>query len=94
MFYTAQLAALGITGVPSNVSSVVADSKGNSVWFESLGSTTTPVSPTRVEFTAQQNIVGGTGKFATATGSVTLKGYFNPTNPADAASGNRGRIIF
>lgn len=91
MFFGTELGALS---VPSSVTSVVMDHKGNAIWFQSNGSTTTPVSPTRINFTGTATIVGGNGKFRGATGAVTLNGYFNPTNPNDAASGQRGWISY
>lgn len=43
------------------------------------------VSPTQITFSGTMYIIGGTGKFAGATGETTLNGYFNPaplqTNP-------------
>ncbi len=94
MFYAAELSAANILNVPDNVSSIVLDSRGNSVWFESEGSTTTPVSPTRIEFTAVQKIVGGTGRFVGATGETILTGFFNPTDQQDAGSQNEGWIRY
>jgi hypothetical protein len=91
MFFAAQLASFS---VPSNVSTIVFDDKGNSVWFQSAGTQTMPVSPTRVNFTGTNNIVGGTGKFAGATGEVTINGYFNPQNQQDASFWQNGWIRY
>jgi hypothetical protein len=91
MFFAAQLASFS---VPSNVSTIVFDDKGNSVWFQSAGTQTMPVSPTRVNFTGTNNIVGGTGKFAGATGQVTVNGYFNPQNQQDASFWQNGWIRY
>jgi hypothetical protein len=91
MFFGAQLASFS---VPSNVSTIVFDDKGNSVWFQSAGTQTMPVSPTRVNFTGTNNIVGGTGKFAGATGEVTINGYFNPQNQQDASFWQNGWIRY
>ena len=33
MFFSSQLSTAGFTGIPSNVSSIVYDDKGNSIWF-------------------------------------------------------------
>ncbi len=91
MFFSSELAGLNI---PMNVTSVVMDNKGNAIWFQSSGSTTTPVSPTRINFTGEASIVGGNGKFAGATGEVVLNGYFNPQNPNDASSWQYGWIKY
>lgn len=94
MFYAAILGQAGIANIPDQVSSIVLDDKGNSVWFASSGSTTTPVSETRITFEATLMIVGGTGKFMGAAGSVKLTGYFNPTDPEDAESTSSGWIEY
>jgi hypothetical protein len=91
MFFAAQLAPFN---VPSNVSSIVFDDKGNSVWFRSAGTQAIPVSPTRVNFTGTNNIVGGTGKFAGAAGEVTINGYFNPQDQQDASFWQNGWIRY
>ena len=95
MFYSVQLAALGITGVPADVNSITCDDKGNSVWIRAHQPTiTTVISPTKTILSSGGDIVGGTGKFANATGTVTVHGYFNPQNLNDAAYGSRGRIKY
>jgi hypothetical protein len=91
MFFAAQLVSFS---VPSNVSTIVFDDKSNSVWFQSAGTQTMPVSPTRVNFTGTNNIVGGTGKFAGATGQVTINGYFNPQDQEDASFWQNGWIRY
>jgi hypothetical protein len=84
MFFAAQLSASGFT-VPGNVSTIFFNGHGQSVWSLAEGaSTTTPVSPTRVEFTASHSIIGGTGRFNCASGSFVLKGFFNPQDNQDA----------
>lgn len=91
MFFATPLAAFN---VPANVGSIVFDSKGNSVWFSSAGTQAVPAGPTRVNFTGTNNIVGGTGKFTSATGQVTINGYFNPQNPQDASFWQNGWISY
>ncbi len=84
-FYSSTLSTAGIT-VPNTVSSITYDNHGNSVWFTSdEGTTLTPVSITRVNFSAPLDIIGGTGTFAGATGHVLLEGHFNPQLPNQAA---------
>jgi hypothetical protein len=95
MFFNDELTAAGFPGIPSTVQTITYDSDGNSVWFWGDGNnTSTPVSPTRIEFTGIANIVGGTGKFEGATGQVTLNGYFNPLDPQDAGVGYEGWIEY
>ncbi len=94
-FFEAQLAAAGITGVPPTVNSITFDDKGNSIWIQANQPTvSTPVSPTLINYSGGGNIVGGTGKFANATGSVVVNGHFNPTDLNDAAYGSRGNIKY
>lgn len=93
-FFSAQLAAAGINGVPSNVSTITYDDFGNSVWFHQTTSITTPASNTRLNFVATAEIVGGTGKFENATGSTTITGYLNPTDRTDAAFASNGSISY
>jgi hypothetical protein len=94
MFFEAELAAAGITNVPSYVNNITYDKKGNSIWFQGGQATTVIISATRINFSGAGTIVGGTGKFANATGNVTLNGYFNPQNPEDAGFGTNGTIRY
>lgn len=84
MFFAAPLAAAGYT-VPNTVTTIFYTGQGKSVWCQAVGiGSTNPVSPTRVEFTSNMNIIGGTNQFSGAMGQCTLNGYFNPQNPQDA----------
>lgn len=95
MFFDLALTAAGFPGIPSTVQSIVYDTKGNSIWFLGDGNTvSTPVSPTRIEFTGISTIIGGTGKFEGATGEVTLSGYFNPQDQQDAGVWSDGWIEY
>lgn len=78
--YSVELAAIGLTGIPDEVSSLTTDGKGNSVWFKNIQNVVTPTSPTRMDFVAEVEIIGGNGKFENASGTATVTGYFNPTN--------------
>jgi hypothetical protein len=95
-FFSSQIAAAGITGVPGSVSTITIDHQGNSIWFTTYSGTSLAfVNPTRVNFSSNLSIIGGTGKFAGATGTVTLNGYFNPQSPSQAATFiNSGTITF
>lgn len=94
MFFTAQLAAAGLT-VPNSVSTIFYGNHRQSVWCTGSGaSTTTPVSATRIEFTSQAMIIGGTRNFAGAHGNFTLSGYFNPQNTEDAGYRVEGWICY
>ena len=84
MFFANELTAAGLN-VSNDVTVVFYKENGNSIWCEanSVG-TTVPVSPTRIEFSVQLKIIGGSGQFASATGTVKLSGYFNPADNQDA----------
>ena len=94
-YYFDELKALGITGIPETVSSVTTDGKGNSVWFTSTSNIVTPGEDptTRLDFVAQVDIVGGTGKFEGASGHGEVTGFFNPTT-GQGASTIQGRISY
>lgn len=94
MFYAGELAAAGLTTIPGHVSTINYDGRGNSIWFTQTSSVTTPASPSRLDFVATANIVGGTGRFAGATGSITIRGYLNPTDTSDAAFTSEGTIVY
>lgn len=93
-FFSAPLAAAGFTGIPSSVSSIVYDSKGNSVWFHQTSNSTIPASSTRINFSGTADIIGGTGKFSGATGEVSLQGFFNPQDQQDASFWQNGWIRY
>jgi len=79
MFFADQLAEMGII-VPDAVAIIYFDKQGNSIWGRAIGTfNVTPASPTRATFSGgSAEILGGTGKFANATGSFAFSGYFNP----------------
>ena len=93
MFFATELQAYN---VPSEVSLVVFDDKGNSVWFRNdlAGLPSTVVNPTKITMTGAMHIVGGTGKFTGATGETTLNGYFNPQNLNEATFWQNGWIAY
>lgn len=84
MFFASELQSYDL---PPDVDGIVLDDKGNSVWLKNdpNGIPSSTVSPSMITFTGKSYIIGGTGKFAGATGETTLTGYFNPaplqTNP-------------
>lgn len=83
LFFSNELNALGIT-VPDAVAVILFDKHGNSIWARAIG--TIPIIPeseTRVTFNIDAEILGGTGKFANATGNFYSEGYFNPQNTND-----------
>jgi hypothetical protein len=94
MFFASQLAAAGYT-VPNTVTTIFFHQQGKSVWSQAVGiSTTVPVSPSRVEFTASHIIIGGTKQFAGATGEYVISGFFNPQNPNEAGFSVDGWITY
>jgi hypothetical protein len=78
------------------ISTVIYDNTGNAVYLSAISgsNTTSPVSPTRVDFNGKAVIAGGHGKFSTAEGNVDFNGYFNPSNPNDAAFNVTGTIEY
>ena len=84
IFFADELTAAGLI-VSNDVTVIFYKGNGNSIWCEANGvGTTAPVSPTRIEFSTQLNIIGGSGQFASATGRLKLYGYFNPQDNEDA----------
>lgn len=79
-FFTTQLAELGLTEIPDEVSSLTTDGKGNAIFFENILNVTTPESAVRVNFVAEVKIIGGTGIYKTASGSGEVNGFYNPQN--------------
>lgn len=64
--------------VPENVGLVVLDDKGNSVWFRiPEGLPSVHLDATHVLMQGKVLIVGGTGKFAGATGETTFHAQFD-----------------
>lgn len=85
LVFAARLSALGIT-VPDAVSIIMFDKQGNSIWASGGNLITiTPESATKVLFDFPAQIVGGTGKFANATGQFEGSGYFNPQDMEDVS---------
>jgi len=94
MIFSKELAAIGLTDIPMEVSSITTDRKGNSVWFKSISNQVVfNETGTRAEFKAKVEIIGGTGKFLNASGSGDVIGFFNPTN-GQGASTIKGRISY
>ena len=77
------------------VNSVIYNDQGDAI-FTSLttDSKLMPVSPTRVNFSAEGKFVGGRGKFANATGTYTQTGFFNPDNFDEAGYNIEGKISY
>ena len=95
MFFVDQLAEMGIT-IPDAVGLIYFDKQGNSIWGRATGTfTVTPASPTRAMFSGcSAEILGGTGKFANATGSFVFSGYFNPQDTNDVSFVIDGTIVY
>jgi len=93
MFFPTELQAFN---VPQNVSLVVVDGKGNSVWFRNSpeGFPSTPVSPTKIIFNGTMIIAGGSGKFSGATGETSFHGFFNPQNLQECSFWQNGWIQY
>jgi hypothetical protein len=82
-----------IMGYPVN--SMFVNDKDEAVFTTAKGNSfTRPESPTKIVFGGRGLILGGTGKFANATGEFDYLGYFNPQDPNDAAYGAEGWIKY
>lgn len=77
-FYGENLEALGLTGIPDEVSSLTTDGKGNAIWFKNIKNVTKEISETLTEFEAEVEVVGGNGRFSRAKGQGVVVGTFNP----------------
>ncbi len=90
-----ELNQLGIA-VPEAVAIILFDKHGNSIWARGKGIIPlTPVSATQVTFSGESEILGGTGKFANASGSYNFSGYFNPQDTKDVGlKVHEGTIIY
>ncbi len=77
-FYGEKLEALGLTGIPDEVSSLTTDGKGNAIWFKNIKNVTKEISATLTEFEAEVEVIGGNGRFSRAKGQGVVVGTFNP----------------
>ncbi|HSR38381.1 MAG TPA: hypothetical protein VLL95_05660, partial [Phnomibacter sp.] len=68
------------------VNSIFVNAKGEAVYtgYKEEGSFIQPLSPTAIRFGGKLAILGGTGKFANASGEGDFLGQFNPQNQDDA----------
>ncbi len=77
------------------ICSVFVNAKDEAVYATYVGTSyINPVSEQRVEFGGKGKIVGGTGRFADASGEFAYAGNFNPQNQDDAAYDVNGWIKF
>ena len=79
--------------VPEYVNQIVYDDDGNSIWFQ-MNSLSVENSSNIRHFSGTSNVVGGTGKFANATGSVLLNGHMSAFNLDDFYIKNEGHISY
>jgi hypothetical protein len=75
-FFSSEIKNSGIA-VPDDVSSVVYDGNGNSIWFRLISCSTEAAAAKTIKFAGVADVIGGTGKFEGATGKVIQTGYFN-----------------
>jgi hypothetical protein len=92
------ISALGIPEIVNGhiINQVIYNKKGEAIFTTALagGGSTFPISATKIGFNGKGLILGGTGKFVHATGEFAFDGYFNPTNPSDAAYNADGWIDY
>jgi hypothetical protein len=85
MFFQNQLAALGLSEIPDEVSSISVDKKGNAIFVKNIKNTVTPINENLSSFIAEVEFIGGTGKFAKFKGTGVVRGNFNPMTGAGAS---------
>jgi hypothetical protein len=95
LFFADELDAMGIS-LPDDVAIIYFDKQGNSIWAQAIGTISiTPVNATQVMFSGDAEILGGTSRFANATGRFTFSGYFNPQNTNEVGvEVTDGTIVF
>ena len=64
-----------------NVGYVIVTKEGSSIWSEGTYLTYAVGGPTRTVVYAEVKIIGGTGRFANATGEYTISGYSDQVIP-------------
>ncbi|MBB1283635.1 hypothetical protein HRH25_04545 [Flavisolibacter sp. BT320] len=99
--FTELASAISSLGIPETVNGhvinhVIYNKKGEAIFTTAIagGGSTFPVSATKIGFNGKGLILGGTGKFVHATGEFAFDGYFNPTDPSDAAYNADGWIDY
>jgi hypothetical protein len=85
MFFENQLAVLGLSEIPDEVSSISVDKKGNAIFVKNIKNTVTPISENLSSFIAEVEFIGGTGRFAKFKGTGVVRGNFNPMTGAGAS---------
>jgi hypothetical protein len=93
-FFKQKLGIEGHHNIPENVSCITYDHAGNAIWLHLEPTIITRVNETRLEFSGTSTVLGGTGIFEGATGTVSTNGYFNLLDGEDAAIGHRGTILY
>ncbi|MEP7108255.1 MAG: hypothetical protein ABI760_09730 [Ferruginibacter sp.] len=94
-------AASSSLNIPSSVynkiiNQVIYNKKGDAIFISAISGSggTFPISPTTVGFNGKALITGGRGKFSRAVGEIDYSGYFNVTDPNDAAYNAEGWIAY
>lgn len=77
------------------INTIIYNSNGDALFISPTSpAVVMPISATRLNFTGKASIVGGRGKFSSATGDLDLTGFLNPLNPNDASYGYTGFIEY
>lgn len=85
MFFAQELAAIGITNLSDDVSSVSTDSRGNAIFYKNISNSVTPVNAELSTFLAEVEVIGGLGKFKNSVGAGVVRGNFNPNTGKGAS---------
>lgn len=99
--FSALSSAVSSLNIPSSIynkiiNQVIYNKKGDAIFISAISGSggTFPISPTTVGFNGKALITNGRGKFNNAVGEIDYSGYFNITNPNDAAYNADGWIDY
>ena len=99
--FSALSTAVSSLNIPSSIynriiNQVVYNKKGDAIFISAISGSggTFPISATTIGFNGKALITNGRGKFSNAVGEIEYSGYFNVTDPNDAAYNADGWIDY